>query len=62
LTVSLGFFPGVFLLVMGGLAYTVGAILYGIGKKKSPWYHTVFHFFVLLGTSLMFFSLYFYQA
>jgi hemolysin III len=51
---------GVVLLMVGGLCYTVGSILYGIGKKHSPWWHTVFHFFVLAGTVLMFFSIYFY--
>lgn len=54
-----GFFPGVFLLLMGGISYTIGAVLYGVGKKKSPWWHTVFHVFVLVGTILMFISLYF---
>lgn len=36
-------------LILGGMFYTVGAILYGIGKKK-PVYHTVFHVFVDLGS------------
>lgn len=60
LLMSLGWWMGTFLLLMGGVSYTVGAILYAVGKKKSPWFHTVFHFFVLLGTILMFFSIYFY--
>lgn len=60
LLMSLGWWMGTFLLLMGGLSYTVGAVLYAVGKKKSPWFHTVFHFFVLLGTILMFFSIYFY--
>lgn len=60
LTVAMkSFFPGVFLLLMGGISYTIGAVLYGIGKKRSPWWHTVFHVFVLMGTILMFISLYF---
>jgi len=54
-----GFYPGVFLLLMGGISYTVGAVLYGIGKKHSPWWHTVFHVFVLIGTILMFVSIYY---
>jgi hemolysin III len=56
---ALAFWPGVFLLLIGGVLYTVGAVLYGVGKKKSPWWHTVFHFLVLAGTICMFFSIYF---
>ena len=41
---------GAFLwLLAGGIAYTIGSILYGLGKKKK-WMHSVFHIFVLLGT------------
>lgn len=47
------------LLVWGGVAYSVGAILYAIGSKKK-YFHSVFHFFCLLGTMLHFFSIYFY--
>ncbi len=42
---------GFMLLLLGGVSYTVGAVLYGIGKKK-PVYHTVFHLFVNLGSIL----------
>ena len=38
-------------LLAGGIAYTVGAVLYGIGKKKR-YFHSVFHVFVLLGSLL----------
>ncbi len=38
-------------LLGGGIAYTVGAVLYGIGGKK-PVYHTVFHVFVDIGSAL----------
>ena len=50
---------GLWLLLSGGIAYTVGAILYGIGSKKR-YFHSVFHFFCLIGTALHFFSIYFY--
>lgn len=50
----------VLLLLFGGISYTIGAVLYGVGKKKSPWWHTVFHLFVLAGTILMYFSIYFF--
>lgn len=52
-------FPGFLLLLLGGIAYTVGAILYGIGVKKK-WMHSVFHIFVILGSVLQFFSVLLY--
>ena len=51
--------PGFVLLLLGGISYTVGAILYGIGSKR-PWFHSVFHIFVVLGSLLQFLSLFFY--
>ena len=42
---------GFWWLLAGGIAYTVGAILYGIGSKR-PWFHSIFHLFVLLGSIL----------
>lgn len=51
--------PGLWLLLGGGIAYTVGAVLYGIGAKKR-YFHSIFHFFCLIGTLLHFFSIYFY--
>ena len=46
-------------LLSGGISYTIGAILYGIGSKK-PWFHSVFHIFVVLGSFLQFLSIYLY--
>jgi hemolysin III len=51
--------PGIILLLVGGVAYTIGAVLYGLGKK-TPYMHFVWHFFVLAGSILHFFSIYFY--
>ncbi|MDY4823051.1 MAG: hemolysin III family protein [Candidatus Onthovivens sp.] len=51
---------GFLLLLFGGIAYTIGAILYGLGKKKSVWFHTVFHCFVIVGMILQFVSVYLY--
>ncbi len=48
--------PGFLLLLAGGIAYTVGAVLYGIGGKVK-WMHSVFHVFVVLGSALQFFSI-----
>jgi hemolysin III len=42
---------GSVLLLAGGISYTVGSILYGIGKKKQ-YIHSVFHVFILLGSVL----------
>ena len=47
------------LLISGGVAYTIGAILYGIGAKKK-YFHSVFHFFCLIGSALHFFAIYCY--
>ena len=44
---------GFVLLLLGGLSYTVGAILYGLGKKHK-YMHSVFHLFILLGSLLIF--------
>ena len=46
-------------LLAGGIAYTVGSILYGIGSKKR-WMHSIFHIFVVLGSVLQFFAVLFY--
>ena len=51
--------PGFYLLLAGGIAYTIGAILYGIGSKKK-WMHYVFHIFVVLGALLQFLSVLLY--
>ena len=50
---------GLILLISGGVAYTIGAILYTIGAKKK-YFHSVFHIFVLLGSTLQFFSILLY--
>ena len=42
---------GFWWLLAGGIAYTIGAILYCIGSKR-PWFHSIFHLFVLLGSIL----------
>ena len=45
--------PGFWLLLSGGIAYTIGAVLYGIGSKMR-WMHSVFHIFVVIGSLLQF--------
>ena len=49
---------GLIWLFAGGVAYTTGAVLYGI--KKIPFNHAIFHLFVLLGSFCHFISVYFY--
>ena len=51
--------PGFLWLLAGGIAYTIGAVLYGIGSKKK-WMHSVFHIFVVLGSLLQFLAIYLY--
>jgi hemolysin III len=44
---------GLIYLFGGGIAYSIGAVLYGVGKKHR-YIHSVFHLFVLLGSVLHF--------
>lgn len=46
-------------LLLGGISYTIGAILFAIGKKHR-WFHGVFHIFVILGSLLQFIAIYQY--
>jgi len=46
---------GFWLLVAGGVAYSLGTIFYVI--KRVKWFHSVFHAWVLLGTFLHFFAI-----
>lgn len=50
---------GVSLLLAGGITYSVGAIIYGIGSKVK-YMHSLFHHFCLAGTILHFFAIYLY--
>lgn len=49
---------GLFWLFAGGIAYTIGAILYSI--KKIQFNHAVFHVFVLIGSISHFMLVFFY--
>lgn len=51
--------PGFLLLLSGGVAYTIGSVLYGLGKKRK-WMHSVFHLFVNLGALLQFLAVLLY--
>lgn len=58
-TIELLTVPGFVWLLSGGIAYTIGAIFYGIGAKKH-WIHSVFHIFVVIGSLLQFLAIYLY--
>ena len=47
------------LLLAGGIVYSVGAVLYGIGSKIR-WMHSVFHIFVVLGSVQQFLAIFVY--
>ncbi len=49
---------GLWWLIAGGIAYTIGAVLYSI--KRLPFNHAIFHIFVLLGSSSHFIAVYRY--
>lgn len=50
---------GTVFLLIGGVAYTIGAVLYGIGRKKK-YVHSIFHLFVVAGSVMHFFMILFY--
>ena len=45
--------PALLWILWGGISYTLGAILYGMGKKHR-YMHSIFHLFVLLGSVLQY--------
>lgn len=49
---------GFWLLVSGGIAYTFGCLFFSM--RGLPYSHVIWHFFVLLGSILIFFSVLFY--
>ena len=50
---------GVFYMALGGIFYSVGAVLYGIGSRKR-YIHSIFHLFCLLGSGAHFWVIYRY--
>ena len=54
--------PCLIFMLLGGIAYSVGAIFYAVGGKKGGlrYMHSVFHLFVVLGSLLQFFGVFFY--
>ena len=58
-TIKVMTMQGFLLLLYGGIAFTVGAVLYVIGKKRR-YFHGVFHIFVVIGCVLQFFAIFYY--
>ncbi len=56
-TIELLGMAGFWCLLSGGISYTIGAVLFGIGSKVR-WIHSVFHIFVVLGSLLQFLAIY----
>jgi hemolysin III len=55
---------GMTFLILGGIVYTIGALIYWLKPKfmtfKHFGYHEIFHIFILFGSLFHFFSIYFY--
>ena len=51
---------GFIYILVGGILYTIGAVLYGIGKKKRSYMHCIFHIFVLLASIVQLLGIMFY--
>jgi hemolysin III len=55
---------GLFLLILGGLFYTIGAVIYGAKpkflKSKYMGFHEIFHIFILLGSLSHFLTVFLY--
>ena len=50
---------GFLLLIIGGIVYTIGAVLYGLGRKHK-YMHSIFHLCIFIGSLLQFFCILFY--
>ena len=50
---------GILFTLIGGIIYTIGAIIYGIGKKHR-YMHSIFHIFCILASVCFFITIYFY--
>lgn len=50
---------GIILLVLGGVAYTIGTLFYG-KQKTTKYMHSIWHLWILVGTLLHFLCIYLY--
>ncbi|WP_077211280.1 PAQR family membrane homeostasis protein TrhA [Bacillus dakarensis] len=55
---------GIFLLIAGGILYTIGGVIYGIKpnifKTKYMGFHEIFHIFIMLGSTAHFLCVFMY--
>ncbi len=51
---------GLYLLLAGGISYTLGVIFYALQKKNLKYFHSIWHLFVLGGSICQFLSLVLY--
>lgn len=58
-TITVMSFQGFALLLTGGVVYSIGAVLFGIGSKLK-WMHSVFHVFVIVGSIFQYLAIYIY--
>lgn len=50
---------GLIFIILGGVMYSIGALLYGLGSKKK-YMHSVFHFFSIAGSIFHYLAIYLY--
>lgn len=57
-------FESLLLLILGGVFYTIGGVIYGIKPKKLTFgafgFHEIFHIFIMIGSLCHFISVFFY--
>lgn len=58
LILNIGYY-GVIFIILGGVMYSIGSILYFLGSKRK-YFHSIFHFFCILGTVFHYIAIYFY--
>lgn len=58
LILNIGYY-GVIFIILGGVMYSIGSILYFLGSKRK-YFHSIFHFFCILGTLFHYIAIYFY--
>ena len=58
LILNIGYY-GVVFIILGGIMYSIGSILYFLGSKRK-YFHSIFHFFCILGTLFHYIAIYFY--
>lgn len=58
LILNIGYY-GVIFIILCGVMYSIGSILYFLGSKRK-YFHSIFHFFCILGTLFHYIAIYFY--